>query len=134
MTKTVNPESNQESDSEPEMPRNEYEVFMFNDAAGAEETRDIFWSERDRALLSGLTARQGNGNVVQQQFSARFVMEQSTSRYFALIAEALNSMEDMFTEKDIAVIMNTSCVEVWDWKPRKSVAALVTDSAGIEDA
>jgi hypothetical protein len=101
---------------------------------GAEYERD-YWEHREcQYLKEQIDLRNGSlGTSARIQIPAQFVAREAASRLFKLMEFTQYSLRHVFTEKEMVIILNTTCDTVWEWRPgRSSLAGMVADDNGIE--
>ena len=97
----------------------------------------IYYVEREgfSVINEGVTARSGAKKTSnpESQIPSQFVVQQACMRYFNLMRITIESMDSIFTEADITVILNAYCGPIVNSSPSVSVASAIADDLGIED-
>jgi hypothetical protein len=100
-------------------------------APGREVGYDFDGEMRAASLHDEVQRRQGIGHE-DGAFSARFVLEEAASRYFALLAAELAALQGFLNEQEFQVVLNATASPVWQWQQGMTLAGAVADDHGIE--
>jgi hypothetical protein len=101
---------------------------------GQEYERDFDSVEACDYLTLQLNLRNGSARGANRTpLPSQFVIRQAASRHFNLLQEAVRSLRNVFTEKEMVIMLNTTCGTVWEWYPGCTVAGMVADDNGIND-
>lgn len=108
--------------------------MMLKDAVGVEKNYDLDACFRIPAIEKAVKVRTGSERTLDStnKFSFQFVIQQASDRYFQLISSAVDSMNSMFTESEMEVILNTNCSPFCQWSVDITVASMVADDLGID--
>ncbi len=108
--------------------------MMSKDAVGAEQIYDFYPSGRISAIKKAIKVRNGSERTLdpKNKFSSQFVVEQALERYFDLIRRAVESINSIFTESEVMVILNANCSPVYNNSVGVTVAGMVAADFGIE--
>ena len=108
--------------------------MMLTNVEGAELNYDFCPSRRILAIEKAVKARNGSEITLnpKNQFSSQFVVQQAVDRYFRLISSAVESINSIFTESEMKVILKAICRPFCQWCVGETVADMVADDLGIE--
>ena len=65
-------------------------------------------------------------------FSHSFITQQAVARYFEVMAATLKSLNEMFSLKQITLILNSNPTPYWDMHSGKTLSSMLIDDQGIE--
>lgn len=127
----MNTQLNATENADTELPIGTF-MDLLQGSDGLEYERDHWAYEECEYLKEQIDLRNGSmGTAAQIRIPAQFVVREAASRHFRLMEKALHSLRCLFTEKEMVIILNTTCDTVWDWKPGRTVAGMVADDNGV---
>ena len=108
--------------------------MMSTDSVGAEQRYDFDASDRLYQLKKEIKTRNGSERALDSasKFSAQFIVQQASERYFQLISSAIESLDSAFTASDMETILNANCSPFCQWSAGCTVSGMVADDLGIE--
>lgn len=65
-------------------------------------------------------------------FSHSFVAQQAIERYFDVMKKTLDSIDGLFLESEITLILNTNCGPYWNMHSGNRLSGMLMDDQGIE--
>lgn len=103
---------------------------------GSAERR--YWRDESdvvRFLEGEVKARDGAEIAfeLEQKFSTKYIVQQSLCLHFMLMLSALESLNSMFTDSEMGIILNTNCGPFWQWYVGRTVATMVMEDHGIAE-
>lgn len=109
--------------------------------AHAEHAGDFEVYSRAEQLLNEIRRRQsavneGAGDVagqVKQKFGTRFILDVAGHRYFELLKSELQGLQRLFSAEELGIILNTTCLPVWERRQGMTLAGAVADDQGVDN-
>lgn len=124
-------EINNEATIDYETPESKFVEMLHRD--GAREYMGDFDSDTRLEYLSQEIAKRicaKAAEIPEHKVPNHFVIQQAAERYFSLVARATTSLR--FSQRELTIILNTTCSPVWQWHAYQSVAGMVADDNGVE--
>ena len=105
---------------------------LLQSSPGGEDQYDYNWPTRHKFLEKEILARMGASSEPTTRISSFYILQIAAERGFMLIADAIESMSDMFVIEEFDLMLNTTCSPVWQWDRYMSIATFVADDNGVE--